>query len=122
MKLISYRGRMLTIPELAAETGVREPVLRMRLRRGATVEEAVAQGAGPRRPRYMFGDDGALVTIPEYARAHGIAYRAALERFSSQICAAMDRAVCDMGRDNVTALDVVLYYAAMVLDKAGAHD
>ena len=122
MKLVCYKGRMLTVPELAAESGVREPVLRMRLRRGASVEDAVAQSAALRRPRYMFGDDGALVTVPEYARAHGISYRAAKERFMSQIWTAMDRTVCDMGRDDVTALDVVLYYAAMLLDKAGAHD
>lgn len=122
MKLFSYQGRMLTIPELAAESGVREPVLRMRLRRGVSVEDAVAQGAALRRPRYMFDDNGSLVTVPEYARAHGIAYRAAKERFMTQIWAAMDRTVCDMGRDDVTALDVVLYYAALLLDRTSAHD
>jgi len=122
MKLVSYQGRMLTIPELAAETGVRECVLRTRLRRGASVDDAVALGAGLRRPRYMFDDDGSLVTVPEYARAHGIAYRAAEARFMTQIWAAMDRTIRDMGRDDVTALDVVLYYAAMLLNEAGAHD
>lgn len=118
MKLWNYHGRAMTMQGIVAESGVSIATIYKRLRQGLSIDEAASGPPSRKRtrqtPRMIFGDDGQLCTLGEYARAHNITYNAAWYLFCCHLDAAVESLLRDMGQRDVTPRDVVGRYAQMV--------
>ena len=118
MKLWVYHGRAMTMQGIVAESGVSIATIYKRLRQGLSIDEAASGPPSRKRtrqtPRMIFGDDGKLCTLGDYARTHGITYYAAWYLFCCHLDVVVESLLRDMGQREVTPRDVVGRYAQMV--------
>lgn len=79
-KMLKYQGETLTMAQLADKIGMDQHTLAKRLRRGYSMEAAVAIPHGLRRANLSMTYNGQTKTLKEWAPALGISYSVLKER------------------------------------------
>ena len=69
--MLEYDGRVWALQELASAHGIGRTALYHRIRRGLSVDEAIAMGAAAKGKRYCY--HGQMLMVPEVSRISGTA-------------------------------------------------